>query len=133
MSEKQILKNMLKRLKAKTINSEGELFDSFANLFGQIAEIWNTIKKLTEEKASSDKILELVMFDMNWLHSLSEMSYSYSKKILEDFKLYVESLEQYSSGLDETLNDIFQQAEKMAEEQRKKQEEMKKKKPKYTV
>ena len=133
MSEKKVLKNMLGKLKVKTINSEIELLESFASLYEQMSEVWKTLSALRKEKAGSEEVFEMVGFDMRGVGSFVDVSISCSRRTLEDFKLYIESLEQYSSGLDETLNDIFQQAEKIAGEQRKKQEEMKKKKPKYTV
>jgi hypothetical protein len=42
-------------------------------------------------------------------------------------KLYIDSLEKYSTELDKTLSDIFEQAKKQAEEQIKQQEELTKK------
>jgi hypothetical protein len=131
--ERKVLKKMLTKLKAKTITSETELLESLTNVFNQLTEIWKTMTDIIDKKTSTDKFNEIVGFELRELHLLIEMSDSCSKRTLEDFKLYIDSLEQYSSELDKTLNDIFEQAKNMAEEQRKQQEELKKKEPTYRV
>lgn len=129
--EKKVLKEVLKKLKARTINSEKELIDSFTNLYSQIAEVWKTLSDTLEEEISGKEIAKLLGFDVRGVHLGIEMLLSCSRRTLEDFKMYTGSLEQYSSELDKTLNDIFEQAEKMAEEQQKQLEELKKKEPTY--
>lgn len=62
------------------------------------------------------------------LHFLVDILTNCSTTTLEDFKLYIDALEQYSSELDKTLTDIFGQARKLAEEQQKKQKELRKRK-----
>lgn len=47
--------------------------------------------------------------------------------LLDDLGIYIESLESYSTELDKTLSDIFEQATKQAEENMKQQEELMKK------
>lgn len=133
--ERKVLKNMLKKLKAKTINSEADLLKSFTDLYEQVSKTWETLAKIRQQKIPSQdaRALEIIGLEMRGLDSFIGMLASCSKRTIDDFKMYIESLEQYSTELDKTLNDIFEQAEKMAEEQRKKQEELEKKKPKYTV
>lgn len=65
---------------------------------------------------------------MRELHLLVDVLTNCSTTTLEDLKLYIDALEDYSSELDKTLTDIFEQAKKLAEEQQKKQEELRKRK-----
>ena len=80
-------------------------------------------KKQIKAAISASLGLEVIQ-----LHLLIDMLETCSTTTLEDFKLYIDALEQYSSELDKTLADIFEQAKIMAEEQQKQREEIMKRK-----
>ena len=85
------------------------------------------MKREQEGKGWGPDLREVMALNLRDLSAFVEMLDSCSKKTLEDFKLYIDTLERYSSELDQTLTSIFQQAQEMAEEEQKKQEELRKK------
>ena len=129
--ERKILKEMLRKLKAKALNSKTRLEDSTTNVYLKIADVWKEMTQVIDEEQIKIDVSRRLGFVIRELHLLVEMLHTCSATALEDFNLYIDALERYSSELDKTLTDIFEQAKKMAEEQRRKQEELMKKEPSY--
>jgi len=124
--ERRVLKDILAKLKAKTISEEKyfqQQTQSILNLFTKSHEQALLWKKERKNSISVDSHLNTVYTLFEQLSDLIRGS----TDVLEDMKLYIDSLEKYSSELDKTLSDIFEQAKKQAEEQIKQQEELTKK------
>ena len=128
LPERAVLKELLKKLKAKTLNSEARLIDSNADLYYKIADVWKRMKEMVKEGQIGTDASQSLALVVRELHFLVDILTNCSTTTLEDFKLYIDALEQYSSELDKTLTDIFGQARKLAEEQQKKQKELRKRK-----
>lgn len=128
LPERSILKEILKKLKAKTLTSETRLINSNTDVYNKIADVWKEFKELIDERQIGTDAYQRIALVLRELHLLVDILTNYSTTTLEDFSLYTDALEQYSSELDKTLTDIFEQAKKLAEEQQKKQEELRKRK-----
>ena len=126
--EKKVLRELLSELKAKTMISEERFQKSVADVDKRIIKLWEMLERLLDKKQIEKTIATALGLLITSLDAQVEMSFTHSMTTLEDFKIYVGALERYSSELDQTLSDIFEQAKKMAEEQRKKQEELMKRK-----
>lgn len=126
--EKKVLRELLGKLKVKTISSETQFQKSRVDLYNKITNFWKTLTEMVEKKQIDMETASFLGFVFSGLDGLIDMALTHSITTLEDFKIYVGALERYSSELDKTLTDIFEQAKKMAEEQRKKQEELMKRK-----
>ena len=137
LPERKVLKEMLLKLKAKIINSQ----KTFFNISLEFIE--NSPKKMTSLRESAMKMPEgeaktTALFIMtlmnNWNQNLNAVN-SYVTALVGDMNLYIDTLENYSTELDNTLTDIFDRAKKRAEEQYKKQieqqEKLRKKEPSY--
>lgn len=130
--EKKILKEMLVKLKTKVINSQ-KMFFGFSltmstSMNETLKESLESLKKMPEGKDKTQFLLMLnVLNNINQNLNLLITSIS---SLIGDMNLYIETLERYSTELDNTLTDIFEEARKIAEEQRK-QQALKKKEPSY--
>ena len=127
--EKKVLRELLGKLKVKTISSETQFQKSRVDLYNKITNFWKTLTEMVEKKQIDMETASFLGFVFSGLDGLIDMALTHSITTLEDFKIYMDALERYSSELDKTLTGIFEQARKMAEEQRKKQEELTKRKP----
>jgi hypothetical protein len=124
--ERRVLKGILAKLKTKTISEEKHFqnqtkstLDFFTKSHQQALQ-W---KKEHRNNISVDSHLNIVYTLVEQVGDLIHASID----VLEDMKLYIDSLEKYSAELDKTLSDIFEQAKKQAEEQIKEQAEQMKK------
>jgi len=123
--ERKVLKQVLSNLKTKTISSQ----DSFKKSLGRQMQIFDAAEQSAEKlnqlqkDASSKRIHEIV----STLQDVFARTAVEALGLLDDLRIYIESLESYSTELDKTLSDIFEQARKQAEEQMKQQEELMKK------
>ena len=139
MPERKALKEILLKLKARTLTTES-IYRTASSSFLKIYDEANE-KFVEDTKVEQDDPPEIVKFKMRLqyvLRIIYERVYglfSLSINMCNDLKLYIDSLETYSTELDKTLTNIFEQAKKAAEEQIKQQEEiMKRKSPEsYTV
>lgn len=127
--ERKVLKEMLGKLKAKTIKSDQRHQESLLGLDTAKGEVYEALIKLLESKRLDVDVAGYLGFMVRRLYSAIDTSLAYSTMVREDFKLYIDTLERYSTELDKTLIGIFERAIKMAEEELKKQEELRKRKP----
>ena len=126
--ERKVLKEMLVKLKRKTIISKrrhrqletqtNRILPLLANKLGEIAG------KRMSMSTRTQSILGMVSEFLHYFDALV----SSSDGLVENLEIYMETLERYSAELDKTLTGIFEQAKKLAEEQQKKQEELRKRK-----
>lgn len=133
--ERKVLKEMLTKLKAKVIDSRIRFLQQSVllseSMTKPLQETYENVTKMPEGREKMFSFLILSMFN-TWNQNFNLLN-STIVALVGDMNLYIETLERYSTELDSTLADIFEQAEKMAEERRKKQEELAKKKPSYTA
>jgi len=124
--ERRVLKGILAKLKTKTISEEKYFQNQTQSTLGFLAKSHQQAlqwKKERKNNISVDSHLNIVYTHVEQVGDLIHASI----EVLEDMKLYIDSLEKYSTELDKTLSDIFEQAKKQAEEQIKQQEEFVKK------
>ena len=131
-AEKKVLKEMLVKLKAKTIMSQ-ILFTGVSLSMSQstndtLRSALDGVMKMPDGEAKKNALLLLAVFQ-SWNQNLNLLNSSIVN-LTGDMNLYIETLERYSTELDNTLKSIFEQAKKMAEEQ---QEEQRKKRIDYRV
>ena len=123
-SEIKVLKETIAKLKAKNIASYNfylatvKVFqDSIKSLIEQLQSVSSQL--MEEEQEKVDEVIKLLsVVGKDGTHLVTS-----SLKAINDLKLYVDVLENYSTELDSTLVDIFKKAEKYAEEKTKEQKE----------
>jgi hypothetical protein len=129
MPERKVLKEMLVKLKIKAINSQILLARTSLSMSTTTTEsIKNALEevmKMPDGEAKKNSLLILTVFQ-SWNQNLNLLNASIVN-LIGDMNLYIETLERYSTELDNTFTSIIDQAKKMAEEQRKQQEEQKQK------
>lgn len=132
MPERKVLKEILLRLKARTLTAESQYrtaSSSFLKIYEEAHERF--VEDTKVEQDDPPEIVQLKLKLQDVLRIIYERFYglfSLSINMCDDLKLYIDSLETYSTELDKTLTDIFEQAKKAAEEQIKQQEEIMKRK-----
>ena len=89
-------------------------------------DIAKSIMKLPEGQLKTTALSSLAL--LNTWHQNVNLFNTTTAYLIGDMTLYIETLERYSTELDNTLTDIFEMAEKKAEEQRKQKEEIMKRK-----
>lgn len=130
LPERKVLKDILLRLKTKTITSEErhkKLASSVSDTFeGYVGNAWNIAKDKNKEfdRKGTVAIFRLMSEQLGLLIRDSD-------GLSEDMKLYIEALENYCAELDKTLWTAIEQAKQQAEGQIKQQEERIKKEPTY--
>lgn len=136
--ERKVLKEMLGKLKVKTINSKISFIQSEIDLSQEFARVWGHLIKIQENRKVDAELKGLLGFVIGNLDSAARLLTTNANGLREDFELYIDTLERYSTELDNTLEKIFESARKMEEEEqrkqeelRKKQEELRKRKPSY--
>jgi hypothetical protein len=127
LPEKKVLKDLLIKLKARTLSSEESFQKTQADSFTSLKDILLKLIELNKDATGRDKeiakgFLTLVSLIGSDFKGISESAQRYH----QDLKLYLETLEQYSTDLDKTLSQIFEEARKQGEEQIKEQEELRK-------
>ena len=125
--ERKVLKEMLAKLKSKAINSEKFYQVFVVGIISRFENLLQDLGKAYKENPDSELGFKIIALIRSLRDNIYWMMTTFANA-LEDKKIYLESLESYSKELDDTLSDIFKQAEKMAEEQRKQQEEIMKRK-----
>ena len=132
LPERKALKEILLKLKTKTLASEKYYRTSSSDLLKGFEEIENLSKKrLKVEEGDVPEIIEFKLKLKSLMHGIYERVHEaifLSYSICDDLKLYIDSLEIYSTELDKTLTSILEQARKQAEEQIKQREELMKRK-----
>lgn len=132
LPERKALKEILLKLKTKTLATEGHYRTYSSNVVEKFDKIQKlATKRLEVEKKDSPPIVQLKMNIEEIVYMVYEQIrevIEHSQNVCDDLKLYIDSLEIYSTELDKTLTDIFEQARKAAEEQIKQQEEIMKRK-----
>jgi len=122
--DRKVLKDVLARLKARTMSSisdyRGAITDALK--FGD-----DRIKDLKEFESkqgiSSISVPILMVIEGKFLDVIKE-----SGDLIDDMKLYIEALENYSSVLDQAFwGGIEEQAKRLVEERNEQQEELRKK------
>lgn len=131
MPEKKVLKDLLTKLKSKTLTSA----DEFRKTEGKLAEPVRTyrdqlveVSKLEAAKKVPD-LLEVIHGLIRFMDFLDIQIKDYANIVhrnYDDSTIYIEALEKYSTELDNTLTSIFEHANKQAEEQIRQQEELSK-------
>jgi len=129
--ERKVLKEMLKKMKAKVIESEKNVLLLSASMnesmTKDVSKSHEIAKGMPDVQTKTVSLLLVSVFD-TWRRNFDLLNTTINA-LIGDIDLYIETLERYSIELDSTLTNIFEEAKKMAEEQRKKQEELMKKKP----
>jgi len=123
--ERDVLKETIAKLKAKNIASYNfylatvKVFqDSIESLVKQLQEASSQLEKGDQQKIDA-VIMLLSVMEKDGTHLVTS-----SLNAINDLKLYVDILENYSTELDSTLTDIFEKAKKYAEEKTKEQREL---------
>lgn len=133
LPERKVLKEILAKLKTKTLSSQETVSKSVTSMI----RLTEAIDEMTEGEFKDTKVKEMVIVMRRTINILKISVFDLVNTFfstLDDMNLYTESLEKYSGELDKTLNEIFEQARKQAEEQIKKQRElMKRRDESYTV
>jgi len=131
--QRNVLKEMLMKLKAKVIDSQKMFFGLSITMSATqtqtLKESLDSVLKMPEGEAKTTALLTLSLFN-SWNQNLNLLNTNIVA-LINDMNLYIETLERYSAELDNTLTKIFEEAKRMAEEQLKQQEELKKKEPSY--
>lgn len=126
LPERKVLKEILAKLKAKTISEEDHFNNQMHNTWNLFIRSDDQALKLVEERKGNISVESHKNVVHILLEQVGDLIHD-SIHILEDMKLYIDSLEKYSTELDKTLSEIFEQARKQAEEQIKQQAEFVKK------
>lgn len=92
-----------------------------------LKDLLKDVDKMPEGERRTTSLWVLTLFN-NWNQNVIMLS-TIVANLITDMNLYVETLEKYSTELDNTLTEIFEKAEKIAEERRKQQEEQRKEEP----
>lgn len=123
--ERKVLKNILSKLKSKTVISERR----FKNSLEHNDKLFDTILKDVEKTSEKGSEVHKPIYQL--VSRLADLFSNFSLEalgLIEEYELYIESLESYSTALDKTLWSAIEQARKEAEEQIKKQEGIMKRK-----
>lgn len=114
--ERKILRETIAKMKAKNIASYNfyiatvKIFqDSTKSLINQLQEASSQLKKEDQKKIDA-VIMLLGVIGKDGTHLVNS-----SLNAINDLKLYIDILEDYSTELDSTLADIFEKAKKNAE------------------
>lgn len=137
--ERKVLKEIIMKLKAKTIESQKNyvgLSLSMTLLFANnLKQLWETITKMPVGEAKDMALMIFSVFQMVNQNLL--MLNTTTISLIGDMNLYIETLERYSTELDNTFAKIIEmakeEAKKKEDEQRKQLEELKKRVPSYTT
>jgi len=133
--ERKVLKEMLLKLKTKTITSQamfaGLSLSMSTSLTEGLKNALEGVLKMPDSEAKKGALLMLVVFQ-TWNQNLNLLNVSIAN-LVGDMNLYIETLEKYSTEIDNTFTSIVEKARKMAEEQQKQQEEQRKKRIDYGV
>jgi hypothetical protein len=123
--ERDVLKETIAKLKAKNIASYNfylatvKVFqDSIESLVKQLQEASSQLETRDQQKIDA-VIMLLSVMEKDGTHLVTS-----SLNAINDLKLYVDILENYSTELDSTLADIFEKAKKYAKEKTKEQKEL---------
>ena len=124
-TERNVFKETIAKLKAKNIASYNfylatiKVFqDSIESLVKQLQEASSQLEKGDQQKIDA-VIMLLSVMGKDGTHLVTS-----SLNAINDLKLYVDILENYSTELDSTLAGIFEKAKKYAEEKTKEQKEL---------
>ena len=130
LPERKVLKDILPKLKLKAMNSENRFEQSATNTMSSLAKDINDVKQqIDKAKSGKEKALLVVFLALaNSMYSTTNMLIMTARTVVEDLKIYIDSLEKYSMELDKAF---WGAIEKEVEKQRKQQEELRKKEPTY--
>jgi len=124
--ERKALKNLLIKLKAKSLESENRYTESSKDLGQFIGEIYSKVRDLLQKHPEDENLKD---FQTIWI-SLSALMGLHAKQVastVEDLKLYIEALEDSYRQLDDTFEKaVYEPARKQAEAKIKEQEELNK-------
>ena len=129
--EKRVLKEMLTKLKAKIIASQKGYFGLSTSMLEGMTDTTKACLEGTmkmPEGQAKDRALMLTSLIQSWMQNINLLNTT-TTNLIVDMSIYIDTLESYSTKLDNTLTDIFQRARKMAEEEEKRREELRKRKP----
>jgi hypothetical protein len=132
--EKKVLKQALGRLKSNALTSENTYNAYIKNFNDSLRSFMEGFAKLLSETKGQEEKQRIGVFMLllsNFGQAASHLLVR-SLETLNVWKTYTETLENYSSELDSTLTNMFQDAVKQFEEQIKKQKELIGKTPEYT-
>jgi hypothetical protein len=133
--ERKVLKEMLMKLKTRVITSQ-TMFYGFSTsmsttLTESLKKTLEEVLKMPEGETKRNALLILAVFQ-TWNQNLNLLNFNIST-LIGDMNLYIETLERYSTELDNTFTKIIEGARKMAEEQQRQQEEQRKKNINYMI
>jgi len=130
--ERKVLKNLLVKLKAKSIASQNAFEKSYEDLGKTLMEFYNATKKFADQNPNDESAKDMKTL----LVSITTLIGFHNKEAtiaIEDLKLYVDALEDSYKELDETFEKaVYEPARRQAEAMIKEQEELSKKtKPEF--
>jgi len=130
LPEKKVLKNILLELKSRSLSSIDEMNKQQISFLGLIQSINSKFKSIDPKNDPNAKIVKDALDELFYVLSIGVADLT---KILyrsqEDAKLYIKTLEEYSTELDNTLTQIFAQAQQQAEKEIHHMEELAKQTP----
>ena len=133
--EKKLLKKTLAKLKEKSIESQEEYIESIQSAMDILEDSASTYSKMVKATEKFPEELSWYMkrakIIMNMSQILVYFTFYRSIIALEDWQLYVSTLEEYSGQLDGTLREIFDAAKEEMEKLEAKRKELEKRQPKY--
>jgi len=130
LPERKVLKEMIQKLKTKLIQSMTTYSIQQKLVSNSILKSLQILDNNLNEFSGPTKTMALIFHSViSSLGNSITLLTSNVNTVFADMNLYNETLERYSTELDNTLESIFEQAKKRAEEKLKKQEELRKRKP----
>ncbi len=125
--ERKALKNLLVKLKAKSIESENRYVKNTMELNSLFTQMFGTVKERLNQNPEDERAKTTDDF-LHFLYSTVGVHIRETISTIEDFKLYIESLEEAYKQLDDTFERaVYEPARKQAEAKIKEQEELAKK------
>lgn len=125
--EKKVLKDVLAKLKSHTIASKQELRKEEERFVKRFEDAHEKLRVLAKKCETQPNVKDAVDAFSEVIYRMDLLVEDFSKSVQrnsENLQFYIEALEEYSTELDGTLNEIFERAKKDAEEQIRQQEEL---------
>jgi len=124
-ADRKALKDVLAKLKAKTISSQEYYGNNIKATIQRFSELTAKVRELAKGDTTGLAKTYLDMMDLfkrDYYDTAIE-----SLNVLHDYKVYTESLESYFARIDEAVMEFVEQGKKDAQEQIKQQDEIIKK------
>jgi hypothetical protein len=126
MPEKKVLKSILLELKSRSLASSDEMNKQQDAFYAMFETINSKMKSFnTKDMAPQSKELVNTLGELFYVVTVGVSNLTKTlHRSQEDMRLYVKTLEEYATELDNTLTQIFAQAKQQAEEEIKHMQEL---------